>query len=165
MTLYPNICFIGQGPSKGAWYKHLKLSGPMWAEKECARLALLGRIGERLACMIGMSPLEFAIAFRRENLNKKFVGKKGRGDNFDWTAGCMCAAKLIEDKTITKYVLLGSNVARCFLVKYNWLDVFERGDKSFLFLPHPSGLNIWYNSKANKIAAAKSLTSFVYGRN
>jgi len=151
-----------------SWVKSMGAGGREYARREAERLALTGAVGNTLASLLGMSRLEFCVEFRRENLNSEFNGKAGKGDVFNRVEGIDRAKALLDDEEITKYVLLGANVAMCFAIASNaaaknWspLSIIERGDKSFLCLPHPSGINTWYNDQNNKAVASKTLKEFV----
>jgi hypothetical protein len=141
---HQRVIFVGQSPS----------------EDSDPNNPLMGRTGEKIADMLGVDLSNFA-KFTRVNLNPCFSGKSGKGDAFDQVVGEMIAHTLLGCH-FTRYVLLGSNVARCFALPWDGLVRYERGDKSFLLLPHPSGINQWYNSQANRSDAAKYIKRFVY---
>lgn len=72
----------------------------------------------------------------------------------------------------THFVLLGESVARCFKLKPEPLAVVAdyidnpdgSGDnwrKQFFFLPHPSGINTWWNEDFNRFRARKRLREFL----
>lgn len=132
-----------------------------------AHYALTGAVGVKLANMLGLERLEFLADYRRTNLNLMFPGKKGKGDAFDRVGGEAAAKQLMEDPTLERFVLLGSEVCKCFGVPYEHLMVWEfpRPGRilSFFCLPHPSGINLWYNDPKNRDQASRNLRKFVYG--
>jgi hypothetical protein len=140
-----SIIFVGQGPS----------------ENGDPYLPLEGRIGEKLGDLLEVT--DFAQSFARINLNSEWIGKGsgGKGDVFDRSEG-KTAAKVLLRGSWTKYVLLGKLVALCFDANGEPLDTVRHGVKSFFLLPHPSGINRWWNNPANESEAKKKLKAFIY---
>lgn len=138
------IIFVGQGPSQdGDPYRPLE-----------------GAIGERLGGLLGVH--DFIASFARINLNSEWIGKgSGKGDVFDCSEG-RAAAKVLLRGSWTRYVLLGKQVAACFDVKAHPLSSVKHGVKSFFLLPHPSGINRWWNDPENTRKAKEALQSFLY---
>lgn len=143
--------FVGQAPSK----------------KTVGQAALSGRSGAVLADMLDLDQVTFLNRFVRVNLNREFCEKreKSRGDSFDQNEG-ESRAQLLLGLGLRRFVLLGSKVSTCFGIVYEPLKLISTYDsphnREFLILPHPSGLNHWYNDKKNKVAAKIALTKFVY---
>lgn len=147
-----SIIFVGQGPSK---------DGDPYAPLE-------GRIGERIGELLGIT--NFPESFSRINLNSEWIGKAGgKGDIFDRTEGIRTASVLLRGSW-TRYVLLGKVVAECFNVTQAgsppvFLSTVTHGVKSFFLLPHPSGINRWWNNPENVQKAKETLSEFVYAPN
>lgn len=140
------IVFVGQAPSSDS----------------DSQSPLSGRSGLKLSEMLELSMEEF-LSFTRHNLNHLYGGKEGKGDAFDFELGEATARELMK-QPFQRYVLLGASVCSCFSVAWAPLETWERGDKSFLCLPHPSGINMWYNDSKNRQRAKAKLNEFVYGR-
>jgi uracil-DNA glycosylase len=149
VSIKKSIVFVGQAPSRD--------SNP--------KRALSGNSGARIAAMLDLSLANFLSDFARENLNYIWPGKHGhdKGDFFDFAEGD-ANAQILMRKYFTHYVILGAAAASCFKIPWQPLYVYERGDKSFFMLPHPSGINTWYNKRENKTSAAIKLKEFVYGK-
>ena len=145
------IIFVGQSPSKRAAPTDEPFSG---------------KSGAAVADLMGITPAEFRAAFTRVNLIPSYLGKNGRGDKFDAALARPVAATLAADPD-ARLVLLGKNVARCFAVdKRRTMAAiapltWERlaSGATAIVLPHPSGLNRWYNVAANKTRAREFLRS------
>jgi hypothetical protein len=90
------------------------------------------------------------------NVLTRYYGKNGKGDSFPISLARKRADKI--QKLFERYdrvVLLGENVARAFRVK-GTIGVLDARNK-FCLIPHPSGVNRWYNNKENKELASRTL--------
>lgn len=161
MSRKHHICFVGQGPNRKCWEREVAKGGEAWAEAESARLALTGSVGTKLASMLGMERLEFCVTFRRENLNHRFYGKQGKGDAFNNDEARLRARLLDDHSSAKKFVLLGREVAASFGITHGFLSHLRIGGKEYLLLPHPSGINSWWNNPENKQRAIEALRKFV----
>ncbi len=142
------VLFVGQGPSQ---------HGDPWKPLE-------GIVAVRLAELLGIHPVNFIKKYARINLNTEWIGKAGKGDVFDVVEGRRAAKNLLMGSW-THYVLLGRNVADCFGLEIDEpLQMFcaEGADKHYLLLPHPSGINRWWNDPEHRKAAAWALKSFLH---
>jgi uracil-DNA glycosylase len=146
-----DILFVGQAP------------GPSRAGE---REPLSGRVGRRLARLLGLTEAEW-LRHRRVNLLARWPGKKARkGDAFDVTAGAAHADHLLVEAH--RFVLLGGLVTQCFgIPKWVPLKIWRLdyantvGHRQFFCLPHPSGVNRWWNDKRNVRKAERALRLFV----
>lgn len=140
-----NVIFVGQGPSSG---------GDPYRPLE-------GAAANRIGFLLN-SPADYFIkCYARINLNSEWIGKDGgKGDVFDLAEGKVTAKVLLRGSW-TRYVLLGKKVAECFDVKGEFLQTVDHGEKHFFLLPHPSGINRWYNDVENVAAAAPKLQEFL----
>lgn len=184
-----SLVFVGQGPNRTAWlhglqvgrqYSAIKLGVPPedprvelpavgWAERYCERVAITGSVGKKIAELAGF-PLDLKFGGHdRRNLNTRWNGKRGKGDSFDRAEGKKRASELLAGPW-THYVLLGDEVARCFAMKPEALNVVTDFiptlagppvKKAFLLFPHPSGINLWWNEEFNRFRARKRLREFV----
>jgi len=126
---------------------------------------LMGRCGDRLAVLFGLSVAEYAIIFERVNLLPKFPGKKGKGDAFDRRNAAIAARNIKIGFRMSSRpfsILLGRNVAEAFGFEYRPLGVQRHHELGHLvFLPHPSGINRWWNEPENVWRAKKLLRRLV----
>ncbi len=169
-----NLVFVGQGPNKTAWHRGLEAGKSLrpadpdsFARDYCARVAITGAVGGKLAAMLEIEPRAM-MKFRRINLNARWNGKSGKGDLFDRAEAETTARLLIETAPgPTLFVLLGAEVGRAFGVRGDWLGVtakwrdVPRAQMQFLLFPHPSGINLWWNDSFNVYRAKKRLREFV----
>lgn len=105
-----------------------------------------------------MSPAEYEEAFDRANLLNIWPGKAGKGDKFDAVKAGKAAWRMVPKLHKRRVVLLGKNVAKAFNCEDMPLMVWEHrgGWKGKLqyecevaVLPHPSGVNRWWNNPKN----------------
>jgi hypothetical protein len=119
---------------------------------------LEGVIGHKIALLMGID-FDTYLEIERINLNYGFPGKSGKGDKFNMSEG-RSRAKLLMMMKFHRFILLGRHAARCFDLTYMPLAVYRR-EKKFLILPHPSGINLWWNSGKNCARAAEALQEFI----
>lgn len=172
---------IGQGPNQRCWEKALaegyrlqSLSRDpyVFAEAFCARLAITGAIGKRLAALAGCDlkrreELRFYATHERRNLNARWNGKDGKGDKFDREEGKIRAAEILAEG-FDRHVLLGAAVAEAFGFRsVPFLEEKLRHNDAlnkpqwFLIFPHPSGISTWWNEEFNAFRARKRLKEFL----
>jgi uracil-DNA glycosylase len=126
---------------------------------------LEGRVGNRLARMMGITPIEYKSIFTLVNVFEKYPGRSGEdgGDKFPAAKARLRAnalvKKMIRGGGHHKFILLGRGVAEAFglenLPPCSWIHTY--GFTSYAMVPHPSGLNRWYNSKENSRLVSKFL--------
>jgi hypothetical protein len=115
---------------------------------------------DKLGPLMGLTPALFVDRYARINLNAQWIGKAGKGDVFDISEGYV-AAKVLLRGSWTHYVLLGQKVAQCFGIKSDPCTAVEAIGKHFLLIPHPSGINQWWNKPYNRSRAAAKLKEFL----
>lgn len=142
-----HVALVGQAPGKGD-----------------PTTPLMGRAGRRLSFLMGVGwPDEYVELFARVNLLDEYPGaREGKGDLFSVTDAREPAAEivaLIEAHGGGEVVLLGKNVAKAFgVVEADWLEMIDLTSKvRASIVPHPSGVNYWWNDKKNRRAAATHL--------
>lgn len=152
------IVIIGQAPSRrGA---------------EANRAAIGGPTGLRVASLLGMDVRGYVRTFRRLNLVQDHPGKAGRGDAFPKQEAKASWEKLLPNLAGRRVVLLGSKVADVVIGRdrWCWCDprpieyVIPRLTFDCMVLPHPSGLNHYWNEPALVELARKILREFVHAR-
>lgn len=135
---------------------------------------IAGRVGRRLAECAGLTMEEFLAHFDRVNLLKDRQDTDDHGFTFDHARASLEAYKLREKFTRDQIVLLlGWRVARAFSVPKRWhgrnglavsLEYFVQyniGDTEARIVPHPSGVNRWWNDPANYKQACEFMQNIV----
>ena len=128
-----------------------------------------GRSGARLARLAGLSTL--ADAFELWNVLDRFPGAEARGDAFPLAEAREAIRASESALRGRRVVLLGGSVAAAVrwrgaplewgvIEKTAWtpergLELVARYDVALL--PHPSGLNHWWNDPENEAAASRFL--------
>ena len=104
-----------------------------------------GTPGRRLAGLCGLTLDEFLAAFDTINVLERFPGKQGKGDAFPIKEARLCAAEINTEK-YDLILLAGKNVAAAF----GWVDAqYMEWRERFVVIPHPSGVNRWWNDPRN----------------
>jgi uracil-DNA glycosylase len=134
-----------------------------------------GRSGARLAALAGVEHDRLAEAFRLRNVIDWYPGPgRGgeKGDAFPMRVARPAAIALARTFEIgASVILVGLNVARAFRVgsekPLTWFRCavvhdLPGGVARFVgfraaIIPHPSGINRWWNEPANELAAAEFL--------
>lgn len=127
---------------------------------------LSGPCGDRLADLMGVSALDFVRRFERVNVFDAWPGKDGKGDGFDPLAAFDRAKEI--DIRGRKVLLLGRRVAAAFGLECALEPcvpkLVEFPPSEFVsivvMVPHPSGVNLWWNSEENRERARKALRDF-----
>lgn len=114
-----------------------------------------GRVGRRLADAAGLTEDQFAATFERWNLLDAWPGRAGeKGDLFPRGAASAAAERLLPMLDGHHVVLLGWNVERAFGLGIDAPMVWRQhewrsGEMLVAVLPHPSGVNLWWNDAGN----------------
>ena len=111
-----------------------------------------GRIGLRLAVCAGMTLPEFLTFFERVNLLHVRQDTAAHGFQFDEQAAALEAEKFRATFTSERIIiLLGQRVAKAFGITPTdcYFVQHSIGAADVRVLPHPSGINRWWNSKEN----------------
>lgn len=125
------------------------------------RKPLTGRSGRRLAQLCGLEPAVYARTFARANVLEAWPGKAGRsgkGDAFHVSIARHRAAflrrRFVGGRLV---VLLGLRTARAFGVQAAYFVRQRVACANVVVLPHPSGVNRWWNVPANAARARRFL--------
>lgn len=120
-----------------------------------------GRSGRRLADLLGISPDQLPIAFNLTNLFEHWPGGAGpgrKGDRFPMTEAQTRAATWLKRNPETVVILAGKRLARAFDVRpARYLSFFDQAGRQFAIIPHPSGVNHWWNDDLNARRAKRFL--------
>lgn len=136
---FGNTILVGQQPSSNEPVEPLSALNPIWS-------------GARLARMAGMTPAEFESFFLRVNVN--YLGD----EPFKVNQLTRARAKdiWVGFHETDRVILLGAAVLKCFrgLVPASLFDSpFETGvtysGMKIAVIPHPSGVNRYYNCPTN----------------
>ena len=133
------------------------------------RPAFTGRCGRFLAEMLGLPQEEMLRRFLFINLLPRFPGKAKGGDAFPMDQARVYAEALASFfSRKNSVVLLGRNVAKAFnlgsLDLLSWHHPVQTHGARTAMVPHPSGINRWYNDEANREKATWFLRSIEKGR-
>jgi uracil-DNA glycosylase len=110
---------------------------------------LEGRVGRRLAKFAGITFTEYIRLFERVNLLAERQDTAEHGFQFDMEAAKVQARLLRNAQPQRRVVvLLGKRVAQAFdLPLFYFREMRE--DHDYTIIPHPSGINRWYNEERN----------------
>ena len=114
-------------------------------------------MGLRLSGMMGISPAQYLRRTERVNVLRQWPGKNGKGDAFPLREARESAYNLAQSFEGHRVLLLGNNVARSFDLRMDYLT--WRKVKGFVVavVPHPSGINRWWNLPKNRRKARRFL--------
>ena len=76
----------------------------------------------------------------------------------------VCAEMMLSELRGRRVVLLGSGVARAFGLRCAPLVWCVLGPAEFAVLPHPSGVNLWWNKEENRRSARAFFSDLLIGR-
>lgn len=143
-----DVVFIGQAPSRTAGHAR----------------AFDGLSGARLAKIADVDLEAFLRSAVTLNLLTAFPGRRGKkGDAFDVAAARARAAELTAALSRKRVVFVGRRVADAFgfteAEPCVWSD--HATFSSAAFIPHPSGLNVFYNSPTNRRIVGKFVRTAV----
>lgn len=145
------------------------LVGEAPSKNEVTETPLEGRVGRRLANLAGLSYAEYLAFFDRVNLLHVRQDTKEKGFEFDRVAAAHAAhelflnGKIVPGRTV---LMLGWRVTRAFGVgglmdQPYFTEHASHGGCRFYAVPHPSGVNRWWNDAANHRKAADFLQALV----
>jgi uracil-DNA glycosylase len=140
---------IGQAPSKGTEDK----------------TPFSGETGTRIAGMAKMPPSALAGHYALRNALDYFPGKEGKGDAFPPEEAKAAIERIVDQvkgTEVDRLIFVGRGTANAFALDVDhvggylaWFRTAATGPRVWLaILPHPSGINRWYNDPQNRAAAA-----------
>lgn len=139
----------------------LILIGQAPAQKGNPRAVLEGRLGERIAELFGISNWWYVQNTQRFNILPKWMGKSGKGDLFPMPLARQNARRMRYSLGGCRVLFIGIQVAAAFDVTHKplrWKNYPIAADHNESFrcaiLPHPSGVNHWWNDICNRADAA-----------
>lgn len=144
----PKLMIVGQAPSRTS----------------DAGEVLRGKSGEKLRAMLGLSIAEF-VRVTRVNLAPFWDGKRGKGDAFDADPDLVAAALAIaQAHEIT--LVLGKAVAKALRLPagIGYFVPLNRKETTYYVVPHPSGVNRWWNASRNRREAERFFGRLAWGK-
>lgn len=122
-----------------------------------------GKSGKRLAELAGIPQTDLNKYFKMVNVLEYWPGRSGKGDAFPKGKVPDRLRKLVASHPATIFV--GRGVADRF--RFNpreflkWYP-YPRGKRAAAILPHPSGVNHWYNDRGNVKEAEMFLRGIIW---
>lgn len=116
---------------------------------------MTGRCGDRLADLFGVSKFRYVRRFDRINLSDQFPGKAGKGDEIGGRVRAMDITIQLALFPRPFAILLGNHVARAFGKEDRIFRGFSLHGTPAWVLPHPSGINLWWNDPRNVARARR----------
>lgn len=112
------------------------------------RRAFDGPSGDRLAQVMGMGRDELLGRVRARNLLRRWPGASGKGSAFPVADARAAARRARLDADVV--LLAGLRVAGAFGARAGFFEWFELRGRRAAVIPHPSGVNRWWNDAANR---------------
>lgn len=125
-----------------------------------------GWSGERIALMIGRRRREMLERWvEARNLINVFPGRCGeKGDHFDVDAARLAADAMMPQLRGRTAIIAGRKVADAFGIDAPFLSRVEKAGVVFWPIPHPSGVNLWYNDPLNAERVERLLRKLILER-
>lgn len=139
---YDNFILIGQAPIRREYGAEL-----------------MGRIATQLSTLFGCSLEEYARRTQRFNVLPCWPGRADRGDRFPKHLARQNASRMMYSFSDCHVLFIGLAVANIFdfherPLQWRRLSTIS-GTYTAAVLPHPSGVNRWWNDAKNKQAAVR----------
>lgn len=132
------------------------------SKNEVTARPIEGRVGKRLAAVCGMELAAFLAHFERVNLLHVRQDTKEKGFEFDLKAARVEAERLRDNfKEDQIVILLGGRVAEAFHVHDHYFVETRVNFARLYIVPHPSGVNRWWNDPLNMRQAEVFMQSIV----
>jgi len=97
--------------------------------------------------IVRLMAMESDASFVWRNLFSQPQGKSGKGDAFPMKTARARAARFHFDSDVV--MLLGKRVAAAFGAKTDYFEWFDLRGSRAAIVPHPSGINRWWNDPVN----------------
>ena len=136
-----------------AWGFEVKplIVGEAPSKNEATPRPIEGCVGKRLAACCNMPLACFLDHFDRVNLLSVRQDTKEKGFEFDLRSAKVAAEVMKQNFKEGQVVLfLGRRVAEVFGVHNHYFALNIVGEAQVYIIPHPSGVNRWWNEDANK---------------
>lgn len=140
------LILIGQAPNQHGDERH----------------ALEGCLGDKLACLFGCQPDEYLRLTQRFNVLPGWMGKAGNGDRFPVGLARQNARRMRYSLGGCRVLFVGVATAAAFgvgppILRWGQHRVAKDNSEAFraAVLPHPSGINRWWNDRQHRRAAQR----------
>ena len=120
-----------------------------------------GKCGYKLAEICGIKHEEYARIFDTINLIDEYRGKSGKGDIFPLKEARKKVIEIWPDLNYDIIILAGKAVASSFRIKIDYFQWTQIENKNITVIPHPSGINRWWNDDFNKEKAKKFMRNLI----
>lgn len=120
-----------------------------------------GRVGRKLAALLGMSNVEYGRRFARINVLDSWPGRSGKGDRFPLREARVVAVAKLSTISGKRVLFVGFATASAFNFKHPPLRWEQFNGGKAAILPHPSGINRWYNNRKNVKKAVRFLRAML----
>lgn len=91
------------------------------------------------------------------NLLGEWPGREGKGSAFPLEHARARARRFRIRKDVGTVVLLGKRLAAAFGLDVNYFEPALRNSRRWVVVPHPSGVNTWWNDVENRVRAMRFL--------
>lgn len=130
------------------------------SKNEVVEQPLQGRVGRRMAALSGLTYEQYIDFFDRVNLLHVRQDTKEKGFEFDFESAQIEARQLVRGfKRGQIVLLLGGRVTEAFGVHHEYFNEVKLNGARCYIVPHPSGVNRWWNDQDN----VKKATAFMRG--
>lgn len=122
---------------------------------------LEGKLGRKLASLFGCTYDEYLAVTQRFNILPEWPGRKvGKGDKFPKTIARINAQRMGYSFSGCTVLFLGIQVGRMFNftedpLLWKRIKMHDGSEYYAAVLPHPSGINRWWNDSTHKLLAEK----------
>ena len=121
-----------------------------------------GKVGSKLIELLGIDERLYRERFDRVNVLDYWPGKSGKGDKFPFRE----AQKIASAKSFVisgrQIMFVGIGTARAFGFKSAPLRWRKFNGGVAAILPHPSGINHWYNDPRNRGRAERFMRAIAH---
>lgn len=123
----------------------------------------VGRTGDRLRKVLGNEDL--SVLADLVNLFPAPMEKSGKGRAFPMKAARANAAAIVSaEKGRTRFILAGKRVAAAFGVgSAEYFEPKEKDGRTYFVVPHPSGINRWWNTSGAEAEFKSKFMAFIEG--
>jgi len=147
---------VGETPNKSCVGEPRLWLLPDKKNKSCA--------ASRLLEASGLTLREYLRAFDRTNLAKGLPPRAGKGRKFPMATARKAARRILLDDRRPGIVVLGKRAARAFgLTDPRWFEWTDALGQRVVVIPHPSGVNRYYNDEENRALTRRFFEELVSG--
>ena len=117
-----------------------------------------GRSGKKISELAGVRFEDLGDHFALFNLLPRWPGRQGdKGDAFPMREARQKASEMRTVRRYARVVFVGRKVAEAFRFKGEFCEWGPWENSWAMVMPHPSGVNLWYNDKRNVLRMRRIL--------